>query len=355
MYVELIPALRFQAGADEVNSVTVTRAGDELAIRDGTSPLTAGQGCIQVDGQTASCPTSQLLAAGIDLGDGDDALSVRGSLGGRPWGLGGETRIDGGPGDDRIASGEGPETVVGGPGADEIRGGGGDDLLVADETPRAADIFAGGSGEDTISYRESKVPVRVDLADRSASQGETGDRDTVSGVEVVVGGVAADSLRGDAARNGLVGGEGSDRLAGRGGGDALDGGQGRDALFGGPGADALDVQDGEADDVACGSGLDRVGVVIETASDDPLDLSTPAWTPRTSSLWTASGFSSSPSTTTCSSRRLPRAAFGRMRSRSRTPAGADAVAARCDFSSARRREWPVAGLSTSDLPVWSCS
>lgn len=81
--------------------------------------------------------------------------------------------IDGGPGDDRISAGDGPETVDGGPGADEVRGGGGDDTLLATETPRAADTFDGGPGGDLLSYRESKVPVRVDLADQSPSQGET--------------------------------------------------------------------------------------------------------------------------------------------------------------------------------------
>lgn len=58
--------------------MTITRSGDTLTVRDATSPLVAGQWCTKVDDQTASCSSSefQLVRAGIDLGDGDDALLV---------------------------------------------------------------------------------------------------------------------------------------------------------------------------------------------------------------------------------------------------------------------------------------
>lgn len=265
-------SLQFRARPGEANVVTVTEAGATFTIRDASSPLTAGVGCKAIDAQTASCsPPSGLpfIRAIVDLGDGDDVLSVTGSIGGRPD-LHGATAIAGGPGNDRVSAGNGPETLDGGAGADELRGEGGDDFFVADESPRASDVFDGGTGVDAIGYDRSTVPVRVDLGDPAASQGEAGEADRISATESVRGGGAGDSLLGDAARNRLMGEAGADLLAGGGGDDALFGGPGRDALSGGAGDDALDVQDGGADDVACGEGLDRLGIVIVAALDSPI-------------------------------------------------------------------------------------
>jgi len=274
MNYEPATSLQFRAGPGEANVVRVARTGRTFAIRDAGSPLTAGTGCKAIDARAVSCsPPSGLpfIRASIDLGDGNDSLAVTEAIGGRLDDLDDETLIAGGPGDDRISSGDGSETLDGGPGADELRAGGGDDTFVADESPRASDLFDGGSGVDAISYDRSTVPVRVDLGNPAASQGEAGEADRVRAIEFVSGGGAGDSLRGDAGGNRLEGGAGADVLAGRDGDDDLFGGPGRDVLSGGAGDDAIDVQDRRADYIACGAGLDRVGIVIPAAYDDVID------------------------------------------------------------------------------------
>ena len=113
--------------------------------------------------------------------------------------------------------------------------------------------------------------VRVDLGEREDS--------AVVRLPVPVvlrGGPGADALAAGARADTLLGGDGRDRLAGAGGDDRLDGGSGDDALAGEDGADTLDAglgrdlldggagddllrgRDGQADDLRCGAGADRV-------------------------------------------------------------------------------------------------
>jgi len=113
--------------------------------------------------------------------------------------------------------------------------------------------------------------VRVDLGEREDS--------AVLRLPVPVvlrGGPGADALAAGARADTLLGGDGRDRLAGAGGDDRLDGGSGDDALAGEDGADTLDAglgrdlldggagddllrgRDGQADDLRCGAGADRV-------------------------------------------------------------------------------------------------
>ena len=113
--------------------------------------------------------------------------------------------------------------------------------------------------------------VRVDLGEREDS--------AVVRLPVPVvlrGGPGADALAAGARADTLLGGDGRDRLAGAGEDDRLDGGSGDDALAGEDGADTLDAglgrdlldggagddllrgRDGQADDLRCGAGADRV-------------------------------------------------------------------------------------------------
>lgn len=82
------------------------------------------------------------------------------------------------------------------------------------------------------------------------------------------GGSGDDNLRGTDGRDALAGRAGDDVLRGFGGRDALAGGPGEDDLFGGSGQDALnggrgndfisDGNDGVADAIVCGGGVDTV-------------------------------------------------------------------------------------------------
>ena len=120
------------------------------------------------------------------------------------------------------------------------------------------------------------IEVRCRAARVVAALGDREDRATVAVAAELRGGAGADDLAGGPAADVLLGGDGADRLAagaggdrlaggpaddalaGAGGADALDGGLGRDRLDGGAGDDVLRARDGQADELLCGDGADRV-------------------------------------------------------------------------------------------------
>lgn len=156
--------------------------------------------------------------------DSDDLIS----------GLGGDDYIVGNGGADRLLGNEGDDTFVPGLGKDQIWGG----------------SRTGDSGNDTVSYVNYASAVFVDLAAGYGYQSSLGnnDRDTLHGIENVVGSAYEDEIHGDAGANRLSGRDGSDSLYGGAGNDQLYGGNDRDYLVGGAGADAIDG----------GAGADRV-------------------------------------------------------------------------------------------------
>jgi hypothetical protein len=260
----------------------------ELVLRDTAAVLTAGPGCVSVDEHTVRCvgpppaPPSisrQQLSVSIDAGDGDDVVTTPASFltpvvvtgGDGDDVLGGAGRLAGGAGNDVLTGGDdgpgykgsGPPSdgLSGGPGDDVLRGGGGDDQL---DGGAGSDVIDGGdSNRDTVYYLDRTAGVRVDLADAEAMQGEAGERDTITGVEIAYGGSGDDVLLGTEERNRLEGGAGDDRIIGRGGWDNLVGGDGRDVLdgrdgsdnlYGGEGSDTL--RGGTGDDDLQGGGDD---------------------------------------------------------------------------------------------------
>lgn len=114
----------------------------------------------------------------------------------------------------------GPDALKGGPGGDRINGRGG------------ADLLRGLGGRDRLA-----------------------------------GGGGGDSLSGGRDKDKLAGGAGADLLDGGRATDRLDGGKGRDGYAmvagvpqGSPGNDVIDARDGEADEINCGAGFDKVFV-----------------------------------------------------------------------------------------------
>ncbi len=306
----------FAAAPGEANDVTADLpASGPYVIRDTGAPLTAGNGCAQVDAQSARCAN---VLGTVRLGDGNDRLTFP---------AGSEQEIFGDEGDDILT---GPKTVRGNDGNDTLSGsrldgGEGNDVLTGtpgDDTlfgDHGDDTLNGGPGRDTVAYglRPSfgviavrpgpEVPVTVDLAD-PAPDGAAGERDTLLAIEnVTASDAAGDVLRGDDGPNVLDGGDGKDRIFGGGGDDKLDGdgeldgGAGDDKLDGdqlddllrgGPGDDDIagdggaDVMDGgpgddhfdaaeyagfrssDVDELRCGAGRDRVSQpdIIDRAS-----------------------------------------------------------------------------------------
>lgn len=224
-----VPVTVVAGAPGEANRITITRVGETWVVRDDGAPLT---GC-------SPCPVTPgglgIPGLRVSLGDGDDTLTLAT------------------PDDTVVAAGDGADTVTGGPEDDVVDGGPGADRLI------------GGGGQDTLSFAGRRTPVRVD-----AGTGWSSDGDAFRGFHTIIGGDAADALRGSAGRDSLDGGPGNDRLYGLGGRDILVGGRGADELYGGAGDDRIsgDPPQGDgyytpiirrrADRVDCGPGRDRI-------------------------------------------------------------------------------------------------
>lgn len=92
-------------------------------------------------------------------------------------------------------------------------------------------VLDGGEGIDTVSYRWSRGPVRIDLSSEAPQKTrEGGDIDTLLHIERVMGSRYDDHLIGHEGRNTLTGGQGADTLEGGAGSDRLIGGGGQDCF-----------------------------------------------------------------------------------------------------------------------------
>ncbi len=238
--------IAYVAAPDETNSVTVTKQGGVVTLRETSAPMSAAPPCSIPQPGTVACPDDDpprtyATTLRVVLGDGHDAASVTSD-----FGLG-FAQVSGGPGDDRLHGGPGRDVMLPGSGRDTV------------ET---------GLGRDTLSYADRSGPIRVDVPAGIAGWGL--ERDAFSGIDAVIGGSGADVLRGGPGDDILDGGPGDDRLDGAAGADQLTDGIGDDRLLGGPGEDRLtgiagpidefgdeEVSGGE-DRLAGGSGDDRL-------------------------------------------------------------------------------------------------
>lgn len=235
------------AGAGEANKVTAAVDGTRMTIDDpGTSSITPQQGCssltpkrVVCDTQDSTNPMGRIHA---ELGDGDDTFSM--TIANTLFAA---AEVRGGPGDDDLTGAQHGDILDGDSGRDELRGGDGSDSLQTSDTTGAADadLIDGGAGPDGFSgYSERTTPVRVDLRTGTGS-GETGENDTLIGIDSVGGGHSADELIANDLGGNLAGGGGDDALTGSPRGDMLLAGDGNDRLFPGPGADAVDAGAGD--------------------------------------------------------------------------------------------------------------
>jgi len=149
----------------------------------------------------------------------------------------------GGKGNDTVSGGKGNDTLWGSAGTDTLDGGDGDDYLVGGA---GDDIVKGGAGSDWSSYEDATAGVKVDLKLTGAQDTVGAGKDTLSGIENLLGSQFADTLQGDAKDNYLTGGAGADNLYGGAGDDHLEGGAGDDFIDGGDGFDVVSYEDGIA-------------------------------------------------------------------------------------------------------------
>jgi Ca2+-binding RTX toxin-like protein len=129
-----------------------------------------------------------------------------------------------------INGSSGNDSLTGTSGNDTISGFGGNDLILAGSTG-GADVIDGGTGSDSIEFKERATNgVVVDFVAGTISGGSSG---TISftNIERVVGGNFNDRLSGSAAGQTLTGQAGADTLWGAGGIDTLWGGSGADRFL----------------------------------------------------------------------------------------------------------------------------
>jgi myo-inositol-hexaphosphate 3-phosphohydrolase len=172
----------------------------------------------------------------LDGGDGDD--EVNGDAGHDILeGGAGNDKLNGGEGDDQVFGDAGDDVIAGGTGNDKLRGNAGNDRFVVNNPlTDGADSYDGGAGSDTLDFSAWNKAIKLTLGEGTTAFGS----DTITSVENIFGGSAADKLIGNGLANELRGNGGNDRLEGLGGNDRLFGDAGNDTALGGDGNDLLE-------------------------------------------------------------------------------------------------------------------
>jgi Ca2+-binding RTX toxin-like protein len=207
-------ALLGEGGVDQLTG------GSSADVIDGGSGndavLAAGGGNDVIRGGTGS-------DIGVNGGSGTDTFSYNdGRATGVTASLAGTNSDNDGPftSVEVLEGSANADTLTGTAGANIINGAAGNDVLIG---AAGADTLGGGDGADTASYGDG----RTTSVTASLAGGNT-DNDVYSSIENLTGGLANDTLSGDAQHNVLDGGAGDDQLRGAGDQDDLLGGPGRD-------------------------------------------------------------------------------------------------------------------------------
>ena len=263
-------------GADTLNG---GEGADTLLGGDGADLFSGGAG----EDAVSYADHADAVAADLDGAVGDDGNAADGAAGARDTinsdvedltgtagddllaGDAGPNKINGGAGGDFIGGGDGNDILNGGSDNDTISGGNGDDQVNGDaghdllDGELGNDQIDGGPGIDFVSYSGRSAPVVASLA-TSFGNGQAGENDSILNAEALLGGVASDTLTGDAGPN---------YIDGQGGNDTVTGGSGVDTLYGNDGNDLIKARDGAADLIGCGSGADYAEVdTTETYTTD---------------------------------------------------------------------------------------
>jgi len=201
------------------------KIGSEFLV----NTYTAG---IQANAKVAILPDGNLVIAFTDESGKFGDTSGSPAIDARIYSLAGI----GTDGNDTLTGTDQANVLFGINGNDILHGLGGDDFL---DGGAGNDVLDGGDGIDTVGYTNALYGVRVNLSITGPQQTSGGGRDTLTGIENVIGSDFNDVLTGNDGANRLEGGAGRDKLYGGGGNDVLIGGAGADVLTGGAGADAF--------------------------------------------------------------------------------------------------------------------
>lgn len=262
--------ISYTAGGGEVNNLTITRSGNTLTFADSGAEITVvGTTCTgggPPPGTPVSCPIQPdgtiVIVALLDQSDRMDAGTVGNVYFNVSGGFGNDTliggasgnQLQGDDGDDPLTGGAGNDVFIGGPGRDDTVGGG-------------QDSSTSSCGDDA-TYTEKTNNLSISLDE--VANDDTGDGETLTGIESVTGGNGNDVLTGNDARNCLGGRDGDDILSGLGGDDDLDAEAGGDTLSGGDGDDDLDdhTEGDQAAVLSGGNGIDSASFCAYTAAPD---------------------------------------------------------------------------------------
>ena len=193
------------------------RGDDILEGGAGADRLDGGFGSDTVTYRNSNAAVSVNLAEGALTGghaEGDEIINVE--------------VIEGSIYDDTLTGDSGSNRLYGGEGNDVLDGGEGLDLL------------DGGPGTDTVSYSTSKEAMGISLESGAWRFSNDHERETIIGIENVIGSDYGDYIQGDSGTNELYGGDGNDEIVGWAGDDKLFGEAGDDGLLGTTGANRLD-------------------------------------------------------------------------------------------------------------------
>ena len=231
-------------GGLDADTLTGSPGPDVLYGDEGTNSNISGQGNDTLDGGAGNDALygeggNDLLTGGpgddlLDGGAGVDPVSYAGATSSvnvsllstaaqNTLGAGTDTLVSieklvGSSFADTLTASTTGATLNGGPGGDDLIGGPGNDLL------------NGGAASDFADYSLAAAGVTVSIAVATAQNTIGAGRDTLVGIEKLVGSAFIDHLTGDAGPNALYGLAGADVLTGGAGQDSLGGGAGNDTF-----------------------------------------------------------------------------------------------------------------------------
>ena len=223
--------------------------GDDLLFgEEGNDDLGGGDGDDQLNGDAGKDNLNG--GAGKDTLRGNDGMDYLD-------GGDGDDLLDGGADNDLLYGRGGDDVLTGGTGNNLLEGGEGDDIFLANSMS-SSDTMVGGEGIDTVAYdiQFSGGPtatINANLATGKVLKFQNGSlvaTDTLSGIEVLNGGVNNDTL---------MGSKNADSLHGNAGNDTINGGAGNDLLTGEGGDDRFNQFDLNSSDTFSGdSGIDTL-------------------------------------------------------------------------------------------------
>ncbi len=264
-------------------NLTGSAFDDTLAGNTGSNVLDGGAGIDMLTYAAASAGVNISLAATTMQatgGAGHDTIRNFENLTGSAFndtlgGDGNDNILDGGAGSDTVSYSRaiaGVTVSLAMQGEVQATGGGGNDTLINFENLTGStfdDVLAGNAGDnmidgglgfDTLSYAGASAGVTVSLALTTAQDTGGAGRDTVRGIEKLIGSSANDHLIGSSRADRLVGGAGADRLTGGGGADLFQFVSTSDFGTGGARDLITDFSRSEGDRIDL-SGIDTIGIL----------------------------------------------------------------------------------------------